>query len=375
MAERVRIIEGTWRCTSCETKDIPASALSCPTCNNPREASGKESDFDFGARTASGGLAKGAVANAQVLERAAQGPDWYCAYCGSANPAGLEACRSCHAKKAEGTQAQASTLPPPVQPAAAPPPAKARRWPWVVLSLVATCGGLGVWATRTHELRARRVEVSWERTSRLEQFTATTKQDWRDQLTEAAPVMPVDGVGERAGVTNVRACANAQRGTRQVPDGTQRVCHTRTKQEVCGHEEKCSVQQLGNGYAKETCHDVPRYCSKSYEECRDETKYRTEPVYALRCSYDTFEWRPVDTLQTKGADDAPVWPSRGALQGPQREVREERYRVAYEYPDGKSPKRWTKEPASEAEFLKWRAASEVTLTVNNLGSVTQSALP
>src|SRR5204863_4370115 len=100
-----------------------------------------------------------------------------------------------------------------------------------------------------------------------------------------------------------------QRGTRQVPDGTQRVCHTKSRRVSCGTEESCHTQNLGNGFSKEVCHDVTKYCSESYEQCGDETRYRTEPVYGEECTYDTWEWQKTDERTLTGTDDQPKWPA------------------------------------------------------------------
>ncbi len=142
--------------------------------------------------------------------------------------------------------------------------------------------------------------------------------------------MPVRGAGEVAGAERIRDCRRAQRGTRQVATGTKRVCSDRTRRVQCGTEEKCHRRDRGNGFAEEVCDDVPKYCSESYEDCRDETQYRTEPVYGEQCQYDTWEWHAGQTVSTRGSDDLPRWPeiTLGELE---REHRTESYEVHITY--------------------------------------------
>src|SRR4051794_27237915 len=92
-----RIIEGTWKCTSCGAEKILARHAKCPTCMNPREGADKESDFDFGKRSASGGLEGAAVTDEKALQRAAAGADWYCGFCKTANAGTRDKCLQCGA--------------------------------------------------------------------------------------------------------------------------------------------------------------------------------------------------------------------------------------------------------------------------------------
>src|SRR5215217_4952294 len=86
MAKRTRIIEGTWNCTSCDAKDILARHKRCPNCNNPRELTGDESDFDFGEVDAESGKSlREGVTDDKALEIAGAGEDWFCAFCGAAS--------------------------------------------------------------------------------------------------------------------------------------------------------------------------------------------------------------------------------------------------------------------------------------------------
>ena len=113
MAKRTRIIEGTWTCSSCETRDIPGREKTCTSCGNPRERDG-ESNFDFGPTSATGRAAREAVSDADALDLARAGADWHCLNCGAANRGDQPSCRTCAAPAPE----RPGTPPPPPSPAA-----------------------------------------------------------------------------------------------------------------------------------------------------------------------------------------------------------------------------------------------------------------
>ncbi len=372
MAKRTRIIEGTWNCTSCDTKGIPARHKRCPNCNNPRELTGQESEFDFGEVDAKSGKSlREGVTDEKALEIAGAGEDWFCAYCGAANRGDLPRCKHCSAERTPDAKAaprQAFDAPPP-RPAAAPPKKSLGKKPWVGLLLMLSCFGTCLWANRTHEYTGEVVGTAWKRAVVQERFTLVAKTGWQDELHATPARMPVDGRGEVAGVANIRDCVTRQRGTRQVPDGTERVCRTKSRRVACGTEEKCTRRDRGNGFVEEVCEDVTKYCSESYEDCRNETRYRAEPVYARQCTYDTHEWKPVDRREASGANDVPRWPEL-QVRGADRLRREEQYTVDIRYEDD-GVKEHVLEPKTEAEFLAWKKGQSVVLTVTNLGKVEQ----
>lgn len=346
---------------------------------------GPESAFDFGPQTESGRSVREGVTEAAVVAKAEAGVDWFCEYCGAGNAGDVLRCRNCSAPRAEaparlqrgasemGAVADPQPVPEPVPQVTAPPvPRRSRGVPrrLVMLTLLGGFGTFLWWGLREHRNEGRVEQVRWTRTVDQERFVRETREGWRDQLSPRASVMPVNGRGEVAGVSNIRACHRAQRGTRKVADGTERVCRTKSRKVACGTEERCRRKDLGNGFAEEVCEDVTRYCSESYEDCRDETRYREVPVYAQQCSYDTYVWKQVDSRMVSGGVDTPRWPDVTA--GPlDRLQRKEEYAVHIAWGDGQ---RHTLELDSEPDFRPWRPGTRVALTVNNFGQVTAAAV-
>lgn len=370
MARRTRIIEGTWNCTSCDTKSIRARHKRCPQCNNPRELTGKESEFDFGGvDAASGKSLREGVTDASALALAKAGEDWFCAFCGAATRGDTTRCKHCGAERTDDAKAaprQAFDAPP-------PPPRPTKRKAPVLLALGALflcCLGssvFGLWANKTHELPGEVTGTAWKRTVVQERFTRVTKQGWHNELRAVTARMPVNGTGEVAGVAAIRDCVSIQRGTRRVPDGTERVCRTKSRKVACGSEEKCRRKDMGNGFMEEVCEDVTKYCRESYEDCQNETRYRREPVYADQCTYDTHEWKPLTRREASGTDEAPRWPEL-AVGAADRLRREETYTVRLRYEDDGAHEH-VLEPEDERTFLVWKKGRGARLTVTNLGTV------
>ncbi|MET0401365.1 MAG: hypothetical protein ABW123_03135 [Cystobacter sp.] len=373
MAKRTRIIEGTWNCTSCDARDIPARHRKCPTCNNPREESGQESEFDFGEVDASGRLVREGVRDEKAVSSARAGTDWFCEYCQASNRGDTTVCHHCRAERSGASPALAEED---LSPAAPPPPPRKGGVPrWLrylgvgVLVFVGSCVGLGIWGSLTHDYSGRVASTEWKHTVHRESFQRVSREGWRSDLRAVAARMPVNGQGEEPGLENIRDCVSRQRSTRQVPAGTREVCSNKTRSVACGTEEKCTTKKLGNGYAEESCHDVTKYCKESYRECRDEVQYRTEPVFDTKCTYDTHAWKEVDVRALSGRDDAPRWPELPS--GPMDRLRRESsYQVHVEYTDGRT-KTQVLEPRSEAEFLAWKQGAPLSLKVSNAGKVEQ----
>lgn len=362
MTTRTRLIEGTWSCTTCDSKDIPGRHKACPTCHNPREE-GKESTFDFGATDAATGKSlREGVTDEKAAQLGALGADWYCPFCSAGNREDAPKCRNCQAPKPDDPP----RTPPPAAkpaPAEAPKPGKGKLVAAVVvLALFGVCGLL----MRTTESGGKVAAMTWEQKAERQRFEQVEETGWRDELSERPTVMPTGGGGEQAGVSNIRECTEQRRGDKKVPDGTERVCETKTKRAQCGTEERCTRKDKGNGFAEETCTDVPKYCDEPYESCEVRQRYRTEPDIQLRCKYSTWKWVSQEQKQLSGNDAAPRWPALQAGEN-ERVQRTGTYSVEVAYGEGK---RHVLALDSEQDFTRYQPGKAVKVTTNGLGAVT-----
>ena len=251
------------------------------------------------------------------------------------------------------------------------PPGRGGLWKKLILTIVVTfsgCMGWDYWLLQTRDYEGVVQSVSWQRTLTRQAFTSVQRRGWRDQLQERASILPVNGLGEFVGTENIRDCVEKQRGTRQVAVGTERVCINKTRSVACGSHESCSTRDLGNGFAEEVCSDVTDYCNESYEDCRDETKYRTDPVFAQECAYGTYEWQQLDQRSVRGGSEPPVWPELTVEGELERLVPAERYEVVLEYQDD-GLQRARVHPTDAADFAQWPPGRKLTLVVQNSGKV------
>lgn len=343
MGERTRILEGTWDCTECSTTAIAGRLKRCPTCGAPRE--GTEAEFDFSANQS--------VIEPEGLDLATAGLDWYCFYCNAANRGDGERCGTCGAQRRE----LAGPSEPEEEEAPEPAPSSSgRKFVGVLLVLLIVGGGFALWASRTTMIRGEVTGVSWERQLVHEAFTRLDAQGWRTDLKIRKPVMPTLGEGDVPGLFEVRDCDHRERSPRS--------CEEKTRQTRCGVEEKCTVKDLGNGFAEETCRDVQKYCPEPYEEC-------TEAVWDDWCTYSTHEWKHLNTAKTHDTTTTPAWPPPIEA-GPLERVRkEESYEVRVRYGEEVH----TFEPPDAASFSKWSVGSGVLVEVNNLGMVSAVERP
>lgn len=90
--------EMVWTCPNCGAKN-PGSSRTCKSCG---AAMGE--DVNFEQQTSAEMLT-----DQNVIEKAKQGPDVYCAYCGNRNPAGSKTCLRCGADLSEGHEREHGT--------------------------------------------------------------------------------------------------------------------------------------------------------------------------------------------------------------------------------------------------------------------------
>ena len=365
MAERRRIIEGTWTCSSCEAADIAGSVKICPTCGNPRED--EEATFDFGKLDASGKSSKETVTDASKLELAGAGADWFCASCGGANRGDAEKCKVCGdgdpASRLARKPAKPKNAPKgPPAPPAAPEKSGGKGAAMGVagclvlafaLAVVVVVGGLIVAAMWTTSSAGSVTAMHWERAIQTETFTPVTgKTGWKSDLKLVASRMPSNGVNEVIGVDNLRSCVTGEKSPKK--------CENKKKSVQCGTEEKCEVKDKGNGFAEEVCTDVPKMCDQDVQEC-------TEAVIDDKCTYDTYAWKAVGAPATvSGDDNAPKWPAVAGAGALDRQTKTEKYVVTVSAEGATN----TYEPTTEAGFTKFSVGEKVVVTTNALGSVT-----
>lgn len=358
MAKRRRIIEGTWTCSSCGTAGIKGRHKVCPACGSPRE--GEEMAFDFGERAASGGSTAASVTDQETLDLAEAGADWMCLSCEAGNRGDVSVCRQCGTPR--GQTAAPAPEPAPTPTSAVPLAAAGvgagtlllgggvgsvlccgvlwLAWPVTSEAVVSQrtfvrestverlvevpkrgwkdtlpapasppgsptlAPGLGeIQACTTHACYPRPPEggrlVSvtgrqWRRTHTVTPMEEHTREGWEDSVPPESGRWPSGGSGGQTGRIGSARCQERER--------TPERCRTESRREACGTEERCTVRDLGNGFAEEVCEDVTKYCSVDQEVC-------DPAVYDDWCSWSELSWGTARQQTTSGTLERPRWPS------------------------------------------------------------------
>ena len=301
--------EMLWDCSHCGTqKNLGLTHRHCPTCGAPQDQTRRYFPPEH---------EKVAVEDHRFV-----GADRHCPYCSTASSASAQHCPGCGASL-EGAQA-VQTRQDLVGDQGAPDSVQAARNDWQVQAAVgdpaqtrrdrkpkrkfkwgcAGCITILVLAAVTVGViffwkQATGIQVaghSWERSIVIEEFGPVQESEWCDRMPSGAQnVSRMREVKER----------------RRVQDG-----------------QMCTTRRVDNG-------------DGTYSQREDCTpNYRSEPVYADKCTYRINKWHTARTLSETGASlsETPKWPTvqisrPGQCVGCQREgERTETYRVLFVEP-------------------------------------------
>jgi len=418
MAEWIE--ELTWKCGDCRTEGILGRFKECPNCGSPRE----KGEMNMSENEA------GVVKDPVLLDLFTGGADWFCTHCSAGNRGDRDRCLACgaprygeakenhpafptdHVGKAAGFDGQDQRMDsappmddelapmenlPPQQPKVkinpAPPPEPPVDDEPIVPQPTFSPKALGimgaiflilvafaVWASRTHKETATIEALRWERTAVIESWTPYKVESWRHATTERAETPPVNGVGERAGMT-LLSCRKKHYEDRHYVCGTMQESYECGKNEpysaTCTDTESynCGKTCKDNGNGSRTCRTkrcsrtVSKSCTKyKYvsKKCeRTVPKTCTEPIYRDYCEYQTQKWEQTDRRVATGVKPDLVHYPRVELGPNQRQHRSGAQWMDMRYSDGR-----TTFTVSEAQYDAHRVGEKITINVNNLGGVT-----
>lgn len=248
----VGVYEMFWDCAFCDTKALLGKTNRfCPNCGAPQDPAKRYFPPE----------GKFIAANTTY-----DGVDVACPACQTPNGAKANNCKHCGSPLNEAAKVALVGAAVPAKPVAPPVPPKKSVWPWVLggvaLLLVAGITVSLVWK--------KKVTVTvdghaWSRVIDIEEKRVVGESSWCDS-------MP----GDAYAVSRRRE----QRSTKQVADG-----------------QTCSMQKKDRGDGT----------FEQREVCT--TKYRSEPVYDDKCSYNVDRWKVARSVRAGGAlANAPAWP-------------------------------------------------------------------
>jgi hypothetical protein len=354
MAKKVKgYIELYWSCANCGNENLGSNRY-CTSCGNPQPQNvdfhqgskqqiltdaqkikqakagadvycgscGTRNDASNAKCTQCGselkGAAKRASAGKVVGAYSAGAPDTVtCANCGSKNPGSRLKCQNCGSSLRHGapTKTKAAPSSPSV------PVNKSALAIGAALILL-LCAAVYFLFLRTETLTAVVSDVRWERSVVIEAFDAVQQEDWRSDL-------PADA-------ENV-SCSQEVSYVQSEPPSSGRY------DEVCGTPY---TVETGSGFA-----EVVQDC-----------EYQ---VYEDYCSFTTYTWTNLRTVEVDGSSLSPQWPSPSLSSNQRLGEQSASYACIFEA-DGNT---YTYTTESLQEFQRCEIGSRWQLTVNGAGSV------
>ncbi|PKL45449.1 MAG: hypothetical protein CVV41_00195 [Candidatus Riflebacteria bacterium HGW-Riflebacteria-1] len=298
---KVRIVEGYWICPKCNTRCRGADQ-DCDNCGAVRTADVKF-HLDKGAP---------AITDAKELELARSGPDWICGFCGNTSPAGEKNCTGCGSLRSDGTKRQTGNKPETpdgggkIAKEVSQTPAK----PEVPRKPISrnTKIGCGMFLLLLVLLmivdsfeKPGKIEVKqtfWERTIEREQYQSSRSSDWHDRVPSNAIII---------------SRSSEIRRYNSIPDGYEEFDEDYTVRVQTGEREVEETIDLGNGRFEIRTRTVPEYESETRTRRVRRQKYRKEPVFDEKVTFDVLDWELISRVTATGSNSLPEWPDTKAV--------------------------------------------------------------
>ncbi|PIR93584.1 hypothetical protein COT97_05860 [Candidatus Falkowbacteria bacterium CG10_big_fil_rev_8_21_14_0_10_39_11] len=376
---RKYVRETDWSCSSCGTMN-KGRVMICKNCSNP-----KESDETY--QPAADRESQPEITDPELLRLAYAGPHLKCPYCQS-DVRNIDIhCPSCgsnlgkyqtdnipesesdtHHKetievggvKTNNQDRQDYDLPRQLathevemaqyQPTKILPQTNWPRYLLIVglpVILIATFVWLMIFLFAKYDENAIVINISWWRTSAIDQRFVESDENWDDN-------MP-------AGAFNVD-CDSQQRGTEDCnPHGCDPFpCNPEPCNCKWVKTNKCT--DLETGF--EEC-DEEEQCEECFTDTCYKTCYDQCPVYDDWCSYDYHVWREIQRETTRGNDHNEYWHD---LQ-PNGELQRMTQTSGYEVNFSVNEKEYSYEPEDSVDFARFNIGEPWQIRVNRVGSV------
>ncbi|MCA9642187.1 MAG: hypothetical protein H6718_21730 [Polyangiaceae bacterium] len=403
-----RVVEMVWTCSSCRRENL-GRHLSCQTCGSPKE---EHEEYRMPGTPAQ----LPSVTDPRLLQIAHGGANWRCRYCGSNQRAADGDCANCGGDRARHQQAAQAA-------ASHGRPQKRGKSALRRILIAGVLLGLfclpiflvfqldnchrsdysthgAAFAEAFHTEYGTIASASWSQAVYVERWKVVEREGFEDAKPKSAT--DVRALGKRQHhVDKVADGFDTQTYTEEEPNGFR--TETYTEQEQCGQSctprpkscrEVCTPQ--GNGFAKcdqvctgggETC--SPKYCmvTKTKQvpqthlvtKTRQVPRFKDVPVMAAYFKWKQWAWEPERTIEEKGSDFAPKWPSAEqiklgeGLAKDEKERKSERasYSVLYRTATGKE---YTYRPGDLAEYRRCEG-TYLTLKVGRYSSPEAMGVP
>lgn len=291
------IVEGFWDCPNCNAKNR-GSAQQCSACGAIRSENVKFYTED-GAQ---------AITDEDELAKANAGPDWICSFCSNTSPSASPVCTGCGSARSAGKNRAVKEIPSGVASGkqsdrsssgsnqqSSEPAKPAPTWLKVGCSVFALLF-LIVAVLSCHE-KAAKIEITanqWVRAIEIAEYKTVREQAWASEV-------PAD--------SRKFSSERQIRSHREIPDGFEEVDEAYTEKVKVGEKQvEDGKVDLGNGRFKVKYKIVPEYKEERRTRRVKRQKFRKEPIYEEKVTYDIDRWMPIAPAEKKGTTDEPQWP-------------------------------------------------------------------
>ncbi|MBU1107826.1 MAG: zinc finger Ran-binding domain-containing protein [Candidatus Riflebacteria bacterium] len=289
------IVEGYWICPNCNAKNRGAEQK-CNACGAVRSENVQFHCDDNAS----------AITDEEELKKAKDGPDWICPFCSNTSPNSSPKCTGCGSARDSGKKRAVKEIPAggaPEQKGPAQPKAPAQPMP---TGFKIGCGIIALLLLIVSFLSCRetadKVEIldnQWTRVIERSEYKTVEEQAWENEVPKSA----------------VRLSSSREiRDYKQIPDGFEEVDESYTERVKIGEEKvEDGKTDLGNGRFKVKYKMVPKYKEEQRTRRVKKQKYRKEPIYDEKITFNIDRWIDIAPVELKGSQDEPKWPDAGII--------------------------------------------------------------
>jgi len=288
------IVEGYWICPNCNAKNRGAEQQ-CDACGAIR---GEDVQFHCDGDAP-------VITDEAELAKAKAGPDWICQFCGNTSPAASEKCTGCGSARGSGKQRAVKEIPPGgAQPQSGPAKTNVPPQPMPAAFKIG-CGVIALLffvlmflSSRETPEKIEIIDNQWTRIIERQEYKTVEEKAWENEVPQAAVKL---------------SSSREIRDYKKIPDGFEEVEETYTEKVKIGEDKvEDGKIDLGNGRFQVKYKMVPKYKEEQRTRMVRREKFRKEPIYAEKVTYNIDRWIDIAPVELKGTQDEPKWPDSGA---------------------------------------------------------------
>lgn len=142
------------------------------------------------------------------------------------------------------------------------------------------------------------IDNQWTRIIERQEYKTVEEKAWENEVPQAAVKL---------------SSSREIRDYKKISDGFEEVEETYTEKVKIGEDKvEDGKIDLGNGRFQVKYKMVPKYKEEQRTRMVRREKFRKEPIYAEKVTYNIDRWIDIAPVELKGTQDEPKWPDSGA---------------------------------------------------------------